>query len=1077
MDYRTLSKTPGTGNWRDAQVIIDPPGPPSYLCRMSTVCPKLITLLITLVLLGLVPPGSGTVQGAPASTSEYMIYQYPGVALVVKVDVPEAEFSMRVLGPDDTLLADAGVPGRRLGPVFQYLGPADLPRQLMIEITPGRPLPRSDIVMQVIQLEAGDPNSANLVRAYRQFSTGIEIARGDDTNTWVVKTYSLRNAAEEFAALGMEEMRLWSEYFAAHLVLHRLGDRLMAMEVAQEIQRAAIRAGFSRIELAALLLEGDALLRVMADDGDARSPGFYERTHSVFARIAELAELQQLAGEQGRALYNSGRVLERQGRDEEALDAYGQALAVGAGAGDPDLLNEMRNASAALQESLGRTAGAIEMLDQVAAELEEGQRDDAQSELAEGLFEKGRLLNSNYRYGEAAVALARALELWKGAEGSEPWGPTGLELAWSLYSMGNADGAASLIRESLSRTPLQGNRDLLARAYGSLARSSLARGEYEEAAEARERQAELTGDGPPRARLLFSMATDARLRFGPGSAEAERLLQRSRQAAVAVGDRLAEQRCGLQICLLAVERGQADACSDAEIAASYTALRESGVPTLAAEAGFARSSILRGQGRSQAAWQEMNGLLEDIYWLRQALPGVLGAWYAEHRGSIVRDYVGLSFPASGESLQAGSIGMVALLALERVRMLEAMDFARADGRYLDAESEEQLRNLLAGREAAAAVGSPNLAAEARQALDAARRKCRQCGGPGRGLITADELESLVEGIGSSEAVLAYDLSGTYGRALLVHRGGVRAINLPRTSDILDILRELRGASGRATAPASQARLESLGRLLLAPFADTLPPRVYLLPLGPLQGFPFDALRWGGEFLVEGHQVVNLAGLSSLANRGPVMEAGFRERVFLAGDPRGERDPFSLEVVVSPEVAAVTDVFVGPGLHVVQGLALQKDEFQDDRFTRAALIHLAAPGKVDLTYPEQSYLRLSGSVDPDAGSNLTPAEVRDFELVASLVVLSGTAVAGETRSPVDSRMALVSDFLDAGAASVLLSLWPLGEANAASFATEFYRNLEREPDIESAFTMTRRSRIESGAATNLDSWAGFQLFIR
>ena len=70
MDYRTLSKTPGTGNWCDARVIIDPPGPPSYLCRMSTVCPKLITLLFTLVLLGLVPPGGGTVQGAPASTSE-----------------------------------------------------------------------------------------------------------------------------------------------------------------------------------------------------------------------------------------------------------------------------------------------------------------------------------------------------------------------------------------------------------------------------------------------------------------------------------------------------------------------------------------------------------------------------------------------------------------------------------------------------------------------------------------------------------------------------------------------------------------------------------------------------------------------------------------------------------------------------------------------------------------------------------------------------------------------------------------------------------------------------------------------
>jgi len=1044
---------------------------------MSTVCPKLIALLVTLVLLGLTPPGSGTALCAPANTSEYMIYQYPGVALVVKVDVPEAEFSMRVFGPDDALLVEAGVPGRRLGPVFQYLGPPDLPRQLMIEITPGRPLPRSDIVMQVIQLEAGDPNSGNLVRAYRQFSAGTDIAHGDDTNTWVVKTYSLRNAAEEFAALGMEEMRLWSEYFAAHLVLHRLGDRLMAMELAQEIQRAAIRAGFGRVELAALVLEGDALLQVMADGGDARSPDFYERAHSVFARIAELAELQQLAGEHGRALYNGGRVLEQQGRGEAALEAYGQALAVSAGAGDPDFLNQVRGASASLQESLGRTAGAIEMLDQVAAELEEGQRDDAQGELAEGLFEKGRLLNSNYRYAEAAVALARALELQKGGEGSEPWGPTGLELAWSLYSMGDADGAASLIRESLSRTPLQGNRHLLARAYGSLARSSLARGDHEEAAAARERQADLTGDGPPRAALLFSMAADARLRFGPGSGEAERLLQRSRQAAVAVGDRLAEQRCGLQICLLAIERGQAAACSDAEIGASYTALRESGVPALAAEAAFARTSILRGQGRNRAAWQEMNGLLEDLYWLRRALPGVLGAWYAEHRGRIVRDYLALSFPASGESPQAGRNGMASLLALERVRMLETTDFMRGNGRYLDAASEEQLRNLLAVREAAAAAGSSNRAAEARQALDAARRECRQCGGPGQGLITEDELESLVDGIGSQEAVLAYDLSGAHGRALLVRGGGVRAINLTRTSDILDVLRELRDVSGRVTAPASQARLESLGRLLLAPFADALPARVYLLPLGPLQGFPFDALRWGGRFLVERHQVVNLAGLSSLANRGPVMEAGYRERVFLAGDPRGERDPFSLEVVVSPEVAAVTDVFVGPGLHVVQGLALQKDEFQDDRFSRAALIHLTAPGKVDLTYPEQSYLRLSGSAEPGVGNTLAPADVRAFDLAANLVVLSGTAVAGEARSPLDGRMALVSDFLDAGAASVVLSLWPAGEANAASFATEFYTNLEQEPDIENAFTRTRRLRFESGAATNLDSWAGFQLFIR
>ena len=208
-----------------------------------------------------------------------------------------------------------------------------------------------------------------------------------------------------------------------------------------------------------------------------------------------------------------------------------------------------------------------------------------------------------------------------------------------------------------------------------------------------------------------------------------------------------------------------------------------------------------------------------------------------------------------------------------------------------------------------------------------------------------------------------------------------------------------------------------------------------------------------------------------------MAPGYRDHVFLAGDPRRERDPFSLEVVISPEVAAVTGAVVGPGLHVVQGLALQKDEFLDDRFTGAALIHLAAPGRLELTSPDRSYLTLSGGTGISPENTLSPAEVRAFDLAASLVVLSRTVAVGECGSAVCSRMPMVAEFLDAGAASVLVSLWPVAEADAASFATDFYRHIGQEPDIESAFAVTRQSRIASGAATNLESWAGFQLFIR
>jgi tetratricopeptide (TPR) repeat protein len=349
-------------------------------------------LLFALLLLNLWPAGC-LVAAAAGEPVEYMIYQYPDVALVVKVDLPEAEFSMRVLGPDSVLLAEAGIPGRRLGPVFQYLAPPDLPRQLMIEVTPDRPLPRSAIEMQVIQLESEDPNARNLASAYRLLSDGAATARGGDANTWVVKAYSLSNAAEKFAALGMEQMRLWSEYSAAHLVLFRLGDRLTAMEMVRDIQQAAVRAGFARVELAALAVEGEALIQLLGDGGPAET-GDEEHALGVFARVADLAGQQELVGLQARALYYAGLTLERQGRSEEALEKYSAALDVGSGSGDPDLLSQMRNASASLQESMGRTGGAIEMLDQLTADLGGGEEDATAMELAKGLYEKGRLLNA-----------------------------------------------------------------------------------------------------------------------------------------------------------------------------------------------------------------------------------------------------------------------------------------------------------------------------------------------------------------------------------------------------------------------------------------------------------------------------------------------------------------------------------------------------------------------------------------------------------------------------------------------------------------------------------------------------------
>jgi hypothetical protein len=196
----------------------------------------------------------------------------------------------------------------------------------------------------------------------------------------------------------------------------------------------------------------------------------------------------------------------------------------------------VRATAAAAYEAQGSSSGALEMLDHIAGDLAVAAQDDARLELADRLLEKGRLLNATYRFREALGELGRSLELQRENGMSRSWGPTGLELAWACYSLGMTDDAIGLIRESLPRTPLEGNRETLARAYGSLANMLRAGGRFEEAAQARETQSTLVGEGEGRAELLFETAMDARRRHGAASREARELLGWSRQAARAEGD-------------------------------------------------------------------------------------------------------------------------------------------------------------------------------------------------------------------------------------------------------------------------------------------------------------------------------------------------------------------------------------------------------------------------------------------------------------------------------------------------------------------------------------------------------------
>ncbi len=1036
----------------------------SYLCVMLR---PLLILLFAIMLSVVRPLLAEQVSGE--RPAESMIYQYAGVSLVVKIDVPETDFISTIYGSDDTLVSSAGIPLERIGPVFLFIPASEIPRQLMITVKPARAIDRSRINLELIQLSGRDRLSEVSAQAYQLFSQGNSLAHSNDTTTWAMKAYTLRNAAEAFAKLGWEEMRLWGDFYAAHLALVKLNDLVTAMDFAREIQVQAKRAGFLEIELAAAILEADALQKAGSNPSGRIAAARLEQAHRALDRVATLAGRLGMRSEQARALFNNGLVYQKQENLDAAVRQFQAALDVSLVSDDQDLVNEIRSTAAAVYETQGAMSGAIEMLDDIGSDLES----DAGQQLTDTLFEKGRILNSTYRYPEAAEELHQALELQKADPVVAQWGPTGLALAWALYSMGDMEGASSLVEESIPRTPLRRNSDALLRAYESLANLNRGQQQYELMDLYRGKQGELSRSDRKRTRFLFESGLDAWSRDGSGSREARDQLAASRRMALASGDKLLAYRAAMNLCLLRAEDEGRGACALADVRSAYDALRNSGIPRLAMDAGLLGVKILYREGSYREAHAKVQNLIREVLFYRQALNGVLGAWYWNNRVSILQAYMDITLARSGGFGGVESDGRQVLLALDHIRLINAGDAWGVATAVVGEEEDEALRSLLARREAAEPVDEPVLTREADTALGELQQTFRPSISP----LDGSTLDALLAGLGPDESILTYYFGEAADWVLVASNEGVTMLRLPRSGGLagsrLAGLNERIGRGGASFLP----ELDALGRKLAGPVSGMLTNTIYLLPSGPLNGFPFDLLRINGDFLAQRHEVVNLATLASVANRPLRLAPDFSQHVFLAGNPQQDQELFSYDLPLSVEITSLTDRFVGPGLHIVQGVALREDEFQDPRFFQARLVHLSTPGSIDLAYPARSVLKMSRGGDSGPSDDLTPAEISTLSIGAELVVLSRTAASGISRSGTDSRLGLVSDFLDAGAGSVLASMWPGGDAGTAAFMDEFYGNLGPDLDVSKALSRARRERMESANEGNFRSWAGFQLHIR
>ena len=282
------------------------------------------------------------------------------------------------------------------------------------------------------------------------------------------------------------------------------------------------------------------------------------------------------------------------------------------------------------------------------------------------------------------------------------------------------------------------------------------------------------------------------------------------------------------------------------------------------------------------------------------------------------------------------------------------------------------------------------------------------------------------------------------------------------------------------ADASEAAfieaMESAGEALLTPVADFLAPGIYWIPAGPTLGLPLDALRQDGRYLAERHSVAAVLSFPARPGSSANLQSVPPGSVFLAGNPQHYSSSYASRFETTAEVREMVDLFVGPDLHVVQGAALLPDEFRDQRFAQAGIVHLAMPGAVDLRNPTDSNLVLSGSEFGPTYTLYRLEGIAPGSLRARLVFLSSTRLVNRPGSAFSANLGLVAEFMQAGAGAVIADYWAREGVADRAFLAGFYRELFETGDIAQALQTAKRQYVKDNRSSGLFGWAGYQLFI-
>jgi CHAT domain-containing protein/tetratricopeptide (TPR) repeat protein len=282
-------------------------------------------------------------------------------------------------------------------------------------------------------------------------------------------------------------------------------------------------------------------------------------------------------------------------------------------------------------------------------------------------------------------------------------------------------------------------------------------------------------------------------------------------------------------------------------------------------------------------------------------------------------------------------------------------------------------------------------------------------------------------------------------------------------------------------------LRQLHQLLIEPIADLLPTnesdRIVFIPQGGLFLVPFAALQdTNGDYLIEKHtisiapsiQVLDITRQQQNDERSP-------QNALIVGNPVMPQvwdTQTSTEVPLAPlpgaerEAQAIAQFL---NTEAITGEAATETAITEQMPT-AQIIHLATHGLLEYGIPSDSgVLDVPGAIALTPSSNedglLTSAEILEMDLQAELVVLSACDT-GRGQITGDGVVGLSRALISAGVPSVVVSLWSVPDALTANLMTEFYRQLETQPDKAQALRQAMLITMQQHPDPR--DWAAFSL---